>query len=206
MSTLKLHNTYGNQGYDTISALNHLEKKEKSGKLSDLAAATDEVTAAKTDSVEISPEGRLAVEQNRETQALAGQEKKTSEDDGLEEKMSKAAGQEEEAQETAGPDAPPENASDSDSPSGKVAVNEGKRARQIAAAKNQAQIQQVLALLHKDLSDCKAGKQKGWCDDSEIAKVEALIVKAQSRISQVPQKSAENDQGGLDAFAMASLM
>ena len=66
-------------------------------------------------------------------------------------------------------------------------------------------IQHVLSLLRKDLSDCKACREKGWCDDSEIAKVEALISRSQARISEVPRKSDES-QGGLDAFAMASLM
>ncbi len=65
--------------------------------------------------------------------------------------------------------------------------------------------QQVLALLEGDLSDCKAGLENGWCDESEIAKVEALISRAKARMSQVPQESAD-DQGGIDAFTMASLM
>ena len=90
---------------------------------------------------------------------------------------------------------------------GKVGVNEGKRMRQIAAAKSRGQVQQVLALLQKDLADCKAGLEKGWCDEAEIAKVEALISRAEARMSQVPQEnSRENGQGGLDEFAMASLM
>lgn len=79
--------------------------------------------------------------------------------------------------------------------------------RQIAAAKSRGQVQQVLALLQKDLADCKAGLEKGWCDEAEIAKVEALISRAEARMSQVPQEnSRENGQGGLDEFAMASLM
>ena len=79
--------------------------------------------------------------------------------------------------------------------------------RQIAAAKSRGQVQQVLALLQKDLADCKAGLEKGWCDEAEIAKVEALISRAEARMSQVPQEnSRENGQGSLDEFAMASLM
>lgn len=88
---------------------------------------------------------------------------------------------------------------------GKVAVNVGKRARQIAAAKSREQIQQVLALLREDLADCKAGLAKGWCDESEIAKVEALMNQAKARLSQVPQKS-DDSQAGIDAFDLASLM
>ncbi len=89
--------------------------------------------------------------------------------------------------------------------SGKVAVNVGKRARQIAAAKSREQIQQVLALLREDLADCRAGLSKGWCDESEIAKVEALMNQAKARMSQLPQKS-DDSQAGIDAFDLASLM
>lgn len=73
---------------------------------------------------------------------------------------------------------------------GKVAVNEGKRLRQIASAKNPAQIQMVLALLNTDLSDVKRGKEMNMCDDDEIAKVEALIQQAQQKSSQI---QAENN-------------
>ncbi len=88
---------------------------------------------------------------------------------------------------------------------GKVAVNVGKRARQIAAAQSRDQLQQVLALLQEDMADCKAGLEKGWCDEAEIAKVEALIGQAKARMGQVPEK-ADDPLGGLDAFELASLM
>lgn len=88
---------------------------------------------------------------------------------------------------------------------GKVAVNEGKRARQIAAAQSKDQLQQVLALLQEDMADCKAGLEKGWCDEAEVAKVEALIGQAKARMGQVSEK-AEDPFGGLDAFDLASLM
>lgn len=130
----------------------------------------------KEDSIEISPEGKKAAEETKEAQETAA-----------------AAAEETESEVT------------SEKTGGKVAVNEGKRRRQIAAAKTQAQVQQVLSLLQKDLADCKAGLEKGWCDESEIAKVEALINQAKERMSQVPQK-AEQEEGGLDEFAMASLM
>lgn len=73
---------------------------------------------------------------------------------------------------------------------GKVAVNEGKRLRQIAAAKNPAQIQMVLSMLNKDMSDVKKGREMNMCDDDEIAKVEALIQQAQQRSMQI---QAENN-------------
>lgn len=90
---------------------------------------------------------------------------------------------------------------------GKVAVNEGKRARQIAAAATREQVQQVLALLQKDMSDCKAGLEQGMCDETEIARVEALLSQAKARLSQVPKAAdLEGPQGGLSAFDLASLM
>lgn len=89
---------------------------------------------------------------------------------------------------------------------GKVAVNVGKRMRQIAAAADCNQLQQVMELLKVDMADCKAGLEKGWCDESEIAKVESLIAKAKEKMSQVPQTSDNENAGGLDAFAIASLM
>ena len=90
---------------------------------------------------------------------------------------------------------------------GNVAVNVGKRARQIAAAASKEQVQQVLALLQNDMSECKAGLEQGMCDEAEIAKVEALLNQANSRLSQVPNAAdLENPQDALNAFAMASLM
>ena len=85
-----------------------------------------------------------------------------------------------------------------------VAVNEGKRARQIAAAKCQSDVRQVIALLQQDMAECKAGLEKGWCDESEIAKVQALLNSAQSKLSQVP-KEADNEVG-ISEFELAGLM
>lgn len=182
-----LNNIYGNRAHENsfgVKALGNSEKEDIS--LTEKAAEGSPVR--KEDSVEISPEGRLAAEQKKEVQKLAGSDM--------------AAQNDEEAQESAGSDAAEQN---EEEVSGKVAVNEGKRARQIAAAQNQEQVRQVLALLKEDLAECKAGLEKGWCDESEIAKVEALLNKANARLSQVPQKK-DDAQGDIDAFAMASLM
>ena len=191
MAISNLNSIYENRTYGNISAVKNRKTAEKENAPSVSAMTADKATGQKTDSVEISAEGLLAITS----------EKKIS-DSGLEEQEAREDAGSDVSEETAAADSTAEN---SDGSSGKVAVNEGKRARQIAAAKDQAQIQQVLALLRKDLSDCKAGRENGWCDDSEIAKVEALISRAQARISEVPRKSDES-QGGLDAFAMASLM
>lgn len=77
---------------------------------------------------------------------------------------------------------------------GSVAVNEGKRLRQIAAAKNPAQIQMVLSLLNTDLSDVKRGKENNMCDDDEIAKVEALIQQAQQKASQIQAENGGSEE------------
>lgn len=77
---------------------------------------------------------------------------------------------------------------------GKVAVNEGKRLRQIAAAKNPAQIQMVLGLLNTDLSDVKAGKAQNMCDDDEIAKVEALIQQARQKADQIKSENNGSEE------------
>ena len=87
---------------------------------------------------------------------------------------------------------------------GKVAVNQMKRARQIAAAKCQDDVRQVIALLHQDMSDCKAGLEKGWCDEAEIAKVQALLNSAQARLSQVPREAEK--ELGISEFDLAGLM
>lgn len=74
---------------------------------------------------------------------------------------------------------------------GWVGVNVGKRMRQIAAAKTPAQIQMVMSMLDTDLSQVKDGKAQGMSDDEEIAKVEALIQRAQQRASEIGAQSEE---------------
>lgn len=167
---------YGNPVNEKLFGIKKPEKPEKQKDISITEKLEKENQEQREDSLEISPEGRLAavLEQELEEQEVSGEQE-------------------------------PSEASEKQS--GKVAVNEGKRMRQIAAAKNQGQVQQVLSMLQKDLSDCKAGLEKGWCDEAEIAKVEALINRAKARMSQVPRNSAQEDeQGGMDEFAMASLM
>lgn len=78
--------------------------------------------------------------------------------------------------------------------SGAVAVNVGKRNRQISAAKSLSQIQMVLSLVQKDIADCKNGKQQGMCDDDEIAKAEALMKQAQEKLSEIRGQSSEEQE------------
>jgi len=77
---------------------------------------------------------------------------------------------------------------------GSVKFNAEKRARQIASAKTAAEVRMVLGLLNKDLSDCKNGVTNGMCDDAEVAKVEAMLKRAQQKMSMVRSDSdAESD-------------
>lgn len=68
---------------------------------------------------------------------------------------------------------------------GSVVFNDAKRARQLASAKTAAEVRIVVSLLNKDLSDCKSGAAKGMCDEEEVAKVEAMLRKAQQRMGKV---------------------
>ena len=190
------NNIYRNPVNKKFFDIKRLEKAEKEEKGSRAETTEKMYSDLREDDLEISPEGRLA--------AVLEQEAREQADSGIEAREKQSASKEQEETEIAEKQDDPEV---SEEQGGKVAVNVGKRMRQIAAAKSRGQLQQVLSLLQKDLSDCKAGLEKGWCDESEIAKVEALISKAEARMSQVPQESGqEKDQGGLDEFAMASLM
>ena len=88
--------------------------------------------------------------------------------------------------------------------SGKIGVNVGKTARKIAAAKTKAQLQAVIAEISRDMQEVRAGLEKGWCDESEVAKVNSLMSMAQSRIGQVSDREATPEEQS--AFNMVSLM
>ena len=68
---------------------------------------------------------------------------------------------------------------------GSVAFNEGKRTRQLAAAKTVENVQTVMSILQTDLSDCQAGLENGMCDENEVNKVKAMIEKAKQRLAEV---------------------
>lgn len=87
---------------------------------------------------------------------------------------------------------------------GSVKFNEEKRARQLRAAQTPEDIRVLMNLLAADLSECKSGLQKGWCDDAEVAKVEAMIQKAKEHMSQISGK--EGTQMGNSIFELNMLM
>ena len=91
-------------------------------------------------------------------------------------------------------------------PSGKVGFNQGKRARQLASAKTPEQVQMVISLLKKDLSDCENGLANDMCDENEVRKVKAMLAKAQERMGQVSQNTDDEKQEGDNSFLINMLM
>ena len=93
---------------------------------------------------------------------------------------------------------------ESETISGKVGVNVGKTARKIAAAKTTSQLRAVIAEIKGDMQEVKAGIEKGWCDESEMEKVNSLMAMAQNRMGQVEDREATPEEENM--FALASLM
>ena len=88
---------------------------------------------------------------------------------------------------------------------GSVGFNEGKRARQLAAAKTIENVQTVMSILQTDLKDCQSGLENGMCDENEVNKVKAMIEKAKQRLAEVSgnENSSYADE---NAFSMSMLM
>ena len=93
---------------------------------------------------------------------------------------------------------------ESESIGGKVGVNVGKTARKIEAAKTKTQLRAVLAEIAGDMQEVKAGIEKGWCDESEMEKVNQLMAMAQNKMGQVEDREATPEEENM--FALASLM
>lgn len=107
-------------------------------------------------------------------------------------------GQPEEEQSVKAEEEPSKEDSSEEKMGGKVSFNAEKRSRQLASAQTPEQVRTVMALLSKDLSDCKAGLQKGWCDKAEVMKVEAMIQRARNRIAQVAGNEEEPGSGAFE--------
>ena len=93
---------------------------------------------------------------------------------------------------------------ESETVSGSVGVNVGKTARKIAAAKTKTQLRAVIAEIEGDMQEVKAGIEKGWCDESEMEKINSLMSMAQNRMGQVEDREATPEEESM--FAMASLL
>ncbi len=93
---------------------------------------------------------------------------------------------------------------ESETVGGSVGVNVGKTARKIVAAKTKDQLRMVIAEIKNDAQEVKAGIEKGWCDETEMDKVEMLMSMAQNRMGEVEDREATPQEENL--FALASLM
>ena len=93
---------------------------------------------------------------------------------------------------------------ESETVSNSIGVNVGKTARKIAAAKTVNQLRVVMDEIEGDMQEIKAGIEKGWCDESEMAKLESLMSMAQNRMGEVEDREATPEEESM--FIMASLM
>ena len=55
-----------------------------------------------------------------------------------------------------------------------------------------------------DMQEVKAGIEKGWCDESEMDKVNSLMSMAQSKMGQVEDREPTLEEESI--FSMVSLM
>ncbi|MBR1419981.1 MAG: hypothetical protein IJ575_02815 [Selenomonadaceae bacterium] len=81
---------------------------------------------------------------------------------------------------------------------GKITVgfNEGKRSRQLAAAKNLSDMNSLMQLLLEDLDEIQDGLEHGYCDENELKKVKKMIERAKKKLAEVqnqPNQSAEKN-------------
>ena len=77
-----------------------------------------------------------------------------------------------------------------ESSGGKVVFNESKRARQLAAAQSQDDVQALLNILQIDLDECEEGLKKNMCDESEVEKVKKMIERAKQRMNEVERNNS----------------
>jgi len=88
-----------------------------------------------------------------------------------------------------------------------VTFNGEKRARQIAAAQTQGDLQTVMRLLQVDLEQCEAGCKNNACDEAEVQKVKDMIAQAEQRKGELGDTSdKENDPAAKAAFAVNMLI
>ena len=88
-----------------------------------------------------------------------------------------------------------------------VTFNGEKRARQIAAAQTQGDLETVMRLLQVDLEQCEAGCKNNACDETEVQKVKDMIAQAEQRKGELGDTSdKENDPAAKAAFAVNMLI
>ncbi len=90
---------------------------------------------------------------------------------------------------------------------GRVGFNGEKRARQIAAAQTQGDLEIVMRLLQVDLEQIEAGYKQNMCDEAEVQKVKDMIAQAEQRKGELGDTSEkENDPAAKAAFAVNMLI
>lgn len=90
---------------------------------------------------------------------------------------------------------------------GRVGFNGEKRARQIAAAQTQGDLETVMRLLQVDLEQIEAGLKQNMCDEAEVQKVKDMIAQAEQRKGELGDTSdKENDPAAKVAFAVNMLI
>ncbi|MBO4853112.1 MAG: hypothetical protein J5477_05740 [Schwartzia sp.] len=88
-----------------------------------------------------------------------------------------------------------------------VTFNGEKRARQIAAAQTQGDLETVMRLLQVDLEQCEAGCKNNACDEAEVQKVKDMIARAEQRKGELGDTGdKENDPAAKAAFAVNMLI
>ena len=88
-----------------------------------------------------------------------------------------------------------------------VTFNGEKRARQIAAAQTQGDLETVMRLLQVDLEQIEAGLKQNMCDEAEVQKVKDMIAQAEQRKGELGDTAdKENDPAAKAAFAVNMLI
>ena len=83
---------------------------------------------------------------------------------------------------------------------GKITVgfNEGKRSRQLAAAKNLSDMNSLMQLLLEDLDEIQDGLEHGYCDENELKKVKKMIERAQKKLAEIRSQSSQSIEKNSD--------
>ena len=77
-------------------------------------------------------------------------------------------------------------------------------ARKISAAKTKSQLRAVIEEIKNDMQEIKAAIENGWCNESEMDKLNSLMSMAESRMANLEDREATFEEETM--FMMASLM
>ena len=86
-----------------------------------------------------------------------------------------------------------------------MAINVGKLARKLAAARTREQVQAVMQEIRQDIDECEAGREQGaTVEEANINAAKNLLSQASQKVSQVSNHEATPEEEM--AFLMAGLM